>query len=1427
MHADVTRGWHASKEVTYDIPPRFAGLPDKRVKCDLHLAISPLYAGDMMPTDTAQALADHQYETARRRCLQILADHASAPESCGEVLYDLHKALRGLGDICACQKLLEQMRARDGREQFAIELLAAENHHLLKSEHFYRNSIEKRNGLTLDEYREVHGQLAAEYLNRARRFAATREQIARLEAAENCIIRRANTIAAAPQCAAKPASPTGTYSCDVYDADGQPAAGIRITLGLAAPHEKINVHQAEFRPDLADMDFRPAIGPAETMTAMTDDSGRCIFENVPAGRHDYIAATLKDQEQQILTCFLAQDIDVVAGAQNKSRLTITPWQSAAPEAIHHSFPAIRDDGALLVRVISVRNPFYYDFPRQLISLSLQKNWEAENLLIFCNQQPDRAITYQIVDGRVTFFADLPEQSERTWAVYQSQASCRQSSEHLRLIQDPAAQTAVIHTGRAEFRIPFGTSSSALPPLLGVRGEDGLWRGTGRFILPPGVSITLYDCQVVNHGPLLLRIRLAYRTSTGHEYRITWTAHENEPYLLAEEISEDLAGGMFEFSLAEFSGGRGYLYWMSENGSYHWSDLAAQERELARLQESVAWWIPPQGFGYAMMGKDASSRDYIAVYTQRRGEWVDRQFERIAQGPGDNNRELDWPFPEMVGSTISMITAHTSSEGDAFFRFRFFDGRRYWGILASTLDRNDGPRKELSAVSHKNSSPRLEDFMRWRLDEQDQVERPFLVARRKDLPDLRRKRESAAFREIWRKIREEKVAGPAAGLRFAVEGDPQIAWRKKLEILSIVHLRARLVLSGREISDVYSPVGARPLTRWAEDYDLIAGSGVFTPDEERLIRSFFMLMGHLYMSPDMMNWRFNSRNANFEADRVDVIGTIGLVFHGNPDAAEFVRHAAELMENSLNIYCTPGSGKWYENPACYYLQAARCRLNLAYHLASHGIQNPALIARLKDFLRWGILLLTPPCPHDYGQMRDGLSSAGYRQAPKVRRIAPIGDHAHLGPWVPEHYALMAKLYRQSDPEFARMLLWAWQSGGCDGGFFGNLPLVFAQLSAEDLEPAAPAALTSRRLEGFGAVFRGQFNQHDEFYLLFKQGPGGYRYHRTEGSVILFADGKPLIYDGGEGGETWRHTTLSFGAAHTPLAPGHVERFFSCDSADFVQGVHPAALMPEDPVFLSDLCEDRLVALAHERFAEKKPADVRSVFWAKNHYVILHDDLALPRNLLTHWHLQAVSDSHTGDPSSGFRFNGRFGTDLHVRLLGPPFQDIHIEQTPLLDYHRSPKETFSMRHMRASAVSPDTILAVLEPLSQNQEPLAAEPLRAGQKIVGVEIHGPGMHDYLVIQREKMRISISDALIDARYAAILLREAFTSILLLGEGFCRWQNITVSSTGAHIVLRMTPGDATITAEGCGMVVIRGLARELTFNLDQDRKQVTLPLTR
>lgn len=293
--------------------------------------------------------------------------------------------------------------------------------------------------------------------------------------------------------------------------------------------------------------------------------------------------------------------------------------------------------------------------------------------------PDAPLDCQVRDDRVAVMVGMRGVSEKGLGVYEAMGdpSVPQDSGSS-MIADIAddSRTFQINTGRAEFRLSWAKAPVDALPLLSVKGEDGVWRGKGRLKFPAGVSVISRSCSLVESGPVVLTARIDYLLSTGQHFIVSFTAHRGEAYLLVHEQSAALPGAAFEFSLAEMTGGRGYLHWAPESDRVaHWGTLKSENVELARLQESVPWWLPPAGFGYAMTPAGLDSKDYVGVFTIRRGEWIDRHFARISQGPGDDHRELDWPFPEMVGSTISMITAHSNADGDAFFRFGFFDGER--------------------------------------------------------------------------------------------------------------------------------------------------------------------------------------------------------------------------------------------------------------------------------------------------------------------------------------------------------------------------------------------------------------------------------------------------------------------------------------------------------------------------------------------------------------------------------------------------------------------------------------------------------------------------------------------------------------------------------------------------------------------------------
>lgn len=1317
------------------------------------------------------ALEGQRFETARRMALTAL-DALPKDEPDQDLRLLLHDALCALGDIGAAREVLAEFRSRNDDERLRLALLLAEDFHRLSAYDFYRSSPEKAQGLTGDEYADKYESLADCEFASALVLADTPSRVERVAEALRRANRRAKADALAPRpVAATPAQRTpagrGALVGRLSFPDGTPVRNAPVTLGFpqAVSHASPEGHLGRGIGGGLGAHFH---GERELRTAATDDAGVYAFADLPAQTYAFVAVTLDPEEFDVALRFFGRDIVVRGGGEARCDGVVADWVSAPPNDVEDPFSEQRFLGGRTLRRLAswtLRNPFYFDFPRQFVSLPQSAAPAARQFVLFTSDAPDTPIPVQVLaDGTLCCFLDLPQRTDRIAALYACEPAAEppdRGPEAMTLTVEDGGRTGVVDTGRARFRLAAGDGEDALAPILAVQGEDRVWRGQGRLLLPSGLTVARRTTRIVDAGPLLLRVAVSYDLSGGETLRFELTAHRGEPYLLVRETTVPIEGLAFEFSLPEFSGGRGFLHWTPEHGGVHWRTLAARDIELARLQESVAWWIPPQGFGYAMTADGLDQQDYIGVFTRRRGEWIDRDFERLAQGPGDDNRELDWPFPEMVGSTLSMITAHTTAAGDAYFRFGGFDGERQWGLIVSTLERSDGPHKEISVVQHKVSSPRLQDYLRWRLHDQDRLLRPSLMVARGELRGLRRKKRSPAFAPVWEKLVQEHGKGPSRGLRALVESDAGLAWRLACEMRIEAPLRARMTLLGRDYSDVYSPVGGRGITPLAEQYDLIAATGVFSAEEERDVRATLLLMGHLFMEEDFMNWRFNSRNANFEADRTDIVGAVGLAFRGNPDADAMVRHAADLMERSLNVYCTPGSGKWYENPACYYIHAASCRLNLAFHLSHHGILDVTTIPRLRDFLMWGPLLLTARYPHDYALLRDGCSYEQYEQAAKVRRIPPIGDHAKIGQWVGESFALMGKVYQERDPQFAAFLRWAYQEGGSHGGHFSKFPLFFTAMEEDDLRPAPSQTLASRRLEGFGAVFRGKFGSPDEFYLLFKQGPGGYRYHRTEGSFLLMAHGRPLVWDGGEAGETWRHSTLSFHDTHMPLAPGHVEQFHRMDSVDFVQGVHPKALDPTDPVFLSDSCEHTLVDVAWSRFRETNPADVRSVLWIKDEYVVVSDDLRLYPATKTHWHVQVVGDSHEGSVTTadGVRFRGRFGVDLQVLMPGLPGDAQEtVSQVPTLEYGVEPVLCFGMRHLQLTMASPDRLVAVLRPIAPG-----GAPLRASVFDGGLRVRGNGIDDTLFLGRERREVECGDVRFAGRYGAVLRRPGKTTLVLL----------------------------------------------------------------
>ena len=1354
-------------------------------------------------TAARTALSAGRFETARRLATAALATNADD----AELPLLLHDALAHLGDLPGA---IAALGTADTRFEAAIrrldDLFRASGYH-----GFYRNSAEAARGLSYEEF------LAERHQQRAAAAATVLAQITTQSEADRArsVLQRAaadherRAPSDVPTLAELdrrwPALTTSVPAPALIAVNVRGhiagAAGLvgTVTLGIESHPRRID--PLTVNSQVIGIDGETC-GDLATFSAPLAADGSFCITGMAAPGIGFIALS-SSTWQGLPTRFLARDLRLDGRPLTDLALSCGPW-SSAPAAIHSdTLPDVVTHAGRRwhkqAREV-LTNPFFHDFPRQDLRLAWPLPPAGVQAVAWCGEamlphQVDRG-------GAVVVFASAAQRSTTQIGWYFSAQDAWQETSTSLLTIAADGHSAVLDTGRSAFHIPWGGAAIGAPPLLAVQGPDRVWRGQGRWQLaqhqPPQQAVT-----VTSDGALECVIEIVYRFTTGERCTFVLTAHTGEEYLLVEERGEALPGVTFVFGLEDFRGGRGYLHWGAEGESPHWHDLIDADRELARLQESVPWWVPPAGFAWAASFDGLQQHDQISVFTRRRGDWIDHAFAAIAKGPPSGETELDWPFPEMVGSTISMISVASTADGRLEMRFPRFAGERHWGLLASDFARGDGPLKELQQVRHKTSFPRLDQLRQWHLDEPDTEPRPCLVAEHDQLTQLRSKLTQPDFSELWQALQTDNRYGDNQALRFALSGDPATGWRLGRRLVGLVPAQARCLLLSRENGDVWSPVGGRVWAPQALIFDAVVASGVFTEAEEREVRAGLLLAGHMFHSPDLMNWRYGGRNANFEADRVEVVGTIGLCFPHNPDAQAMVAHTIERMDAALGAYCVPGSGKWYENPACYYQHGMKCRMAIASHLAARGQLDIAAVPRMADYMGWLLKTLTPRLPASYALMRDGCSHAEYAQHTLVRRSAPIGDHAHLGPWIPDMAAVVAKWLRQAQPALANALRWAWHEGGRNGGYFGAPGQLLVQSEAADLanENDVPELL-SQRLPGFGAVFRGAVGSDHEFMLLAKLGPGGYRYHRSEGSFILIADGRPLVYDGGEAGEAWRHSTITYHEARLPPSAGRIERFASLPSLDYTQGVHPIVLQPGDPIYLSDSCEHQLVDEAWRRARISQPAAARAWLWVKDEYVVVWDRLDVADDVVHRWNLQVMAEAETGDLPSGLRFNGRFGTDLQVLLPAGGDCAWKVNHVPMVEYHLPPEQCVAQRHLEVTSRGAGDWLAVLRPLAPGRALIASTPLQAMGRCVGAHITGPGIDDRVVMGRMTCVVSDDAWEFSGCAGAYLRRDDGVRLILLGAGRIRVGEMVLESSGPAAELQVIDGVAELRKDGEGEVV-------------------------
>jgi hypothetical protein len=298
--------------------------------------------------------------------------------------------------------------------------------------------------------------------------------------------------------------------------------------------------------------------------------------------------------------------------------------------------------------------------------------------------------------------------------------------------------------------------------------------------------------------------------------------------------------------------------------------------------------------------------------------------------------------------------------------------------------------------------------------------------------------------------------------------------------------------------------------------------------------------------------------------------------------------------------------------------------------------------------------------------------------------------------------------------------------------------------------------------------------------------------------------------------------------------------------FVQGVHPLAVKPGDPIYLNDLATYSAVSLAYTRFNEPDPVNVRSILHVRDDYVIMHDDLHLSSDISCKWHLQVVANAHQGNAACGYVFQGRFGVDLQVLFPGQVFQNESVEHLPIHDYKAAPEmaadhggyfysgghrrnvirpseECFATHHLMVHGAAPRYYLAVLRPLAGDRQPVKSTSVTSGGKTLGVAVQGEDMDDVIFLSRDAFDTEFNGVRFAGRYGAVLRRPGMLQLDLLAGETLVVDGIRIVSNGPSVHLEIKPDGAEMIAEGSGRLEIHGLGKPAIFTVNGNRTTARL----
>ncbi len=743
-------------------------------------------------------------------------------------------------------------------------------------------------------------------------------------------------------------------------------------------------------------------------------------------------------------------------------------------------------------------------------------------------------TQWVKSGRLSFITDLAPLAGDTYTVRYSDQPVTAPATDLRVT--PAADQVEIVTSQFGARLLLGDRSYPEPvasdqvpgPVIGLRLADGTWFG-GSSLYGPG-KVTGYSARLTESGPIFAGtiVRYTYENGNTLDLNLRLIAGDNTIH-----CETTVAGNQPEdgFNLVISRGLPQLIFQVQDEARRDrecFNDPARETVSYSRLDWAeipLADYVTPEGKPAGLVTNLSPWEDWFGTFTQTRirlkMEGTERELQVRALNPGAwvEPREIEEIFsPNLnpdpmkgmwLGWGAKLLPIMRSDNGEIALRVNGAQGVRKWtisdclsmpGVAALIQWHNYRPESTFPPETRPTVGLRLDEVKGYVLDwPGDAGTHPRLFIRRDEL-EARWKgpQPDAATLEELLKNTSVKSADQISYMpnwatdlalgAYLLTGSAEIAERTML----LARLRKALnyELYGMQFGHAGAPA---PIL-----YDGVIDEPWVPEADRQLLRSRMAYYGYRLADPAVWSAErgFASGNQNMTVTWEISRGLTACVIPEHPMAKVWYAKAERIMEYFLNNMVGP-AGEWPEAMGGHGRTSIDMVLAFAVASSNSGLRDYVNDPRVKRMVLSWAKMLTPRDPRPRGHAK---ATPNRRYFPAMGRDPIGGPGGTCG--------VLARLLRQSDPELAEELQWAWIEEGAKEQL-RHLG-AFAYVSCDSGLAARTPAWRSEVLPYYGAMLRHGLGTAEEHQVILYSGDHFAAFYtpHTGSFASIFAYGVPV-------------------------------------------------------------------------------------------------------------------------------------------------------------------------------------------------------------------------------------------------------------------------------------------------------------------------------